>query len=206
MECPELGVEVALALVRRAHVGEHQSPDVVVPFARTHQSDGWDPESLLNDLPRERHRSRGHAAHVGVVGSGRDPGGRLASALLVHGCDHRHVRQVRAAPEGVVHHDHVAGRNPAEGVDRGTHGRRHGAEVHRHVVPEGDRAHFGVEQRARVVPAFLDVGAERRPPEGRAHLLREGGEEIAEDLQLDRVEFGDRDGLAQRGHLINLQG
>ena len=45
-----------------------------------------------------------------------------------------------------------------------------------------------VEQRAGEVESFLDVGGDRRPLQGDAHLLCDRHEPVTEDRELDRVE------------------
>ena len=46
----------------------------------------------------------------------------------------------------------------------------------------------GVKERARVVPALLDVGRERRSLQSGPHFLRNGVEEALEDLELYRID------------------
>ena len=60
----------------------------------------------------------------------------------------------------------------------------------RHVIAHGDGlARFAVNG-AGVVAPLLDVGAESRLAQNRAHLVGDGDEQIAEDLEIHRVGFG----------------
>ena len=56
------------------------------------------------------------------------------------------------------------------------HRRRHRAEVHRDVLGLHEQLAVGGEQGGRAVGPLLDVGAERGPPQHRAHLLGHAGE------------------------------
>ena len=66
----------------------------------------------------------------------------------------------------------------------GRDGVGHRAEVDGDVLGLGDHPAAFVEECRRAVAAFLDVGRERRTDERRAHLLGDGPQERADDLQL----------------------
>ena len=57
--------------------------------------------------------------------------------------------------------------------------------MNRHVIAQGDDALVGIEQRAGVIAALLDVGAECGLAQHRAHFVGDRNEEIAEDFEID---------------------
>ena len=89
-------------------------------------------------------------ADVGVV---RAVGHIEARSVLARGegrGHQRHVGQVRAAREGVVEHDHLAGAHGACGHG-GLHGEGHAAQVHGDVRGLGHHLAARVEHGAREV-------------------------------------------------------
>ena len=105
----DLGGEVAPAFVRRADVGEDQVEGFVLDLAAPKKLDRRDPEAFLVDLAGKGHRAGRHAADVGVVGAGGEVVGGFGIVGGEDSGDGRDVRQVRAAAEGVVENDDVAG-------------------------------------------------------------------------------------------------
>ena len=94
----ELRAEVAAALVGVAHVGEQDRRDLVG------EAHGRDDEPLLVDLGRVgRQARRLGAADVGVVGA-------ADGEAALRARDERDVGEVRAAGEGVVEDEDLAGR------------------------------------------------------------------------------------------------
>ena len=73
-------------------------------------------------------------------------------------------------------------------ADRGD-GIRHGAEVDRDVLGLGDHPPAPVEERGRAVAALLDVGRERGADEHGAHLVGDGAERRADQLELNFHSF-----------------
>jgi hypothetical protein len=59
--------------------------------------------------------------------------------------------------------------------------------MHWHVVAHGDDISGGIEDRAGVVAALLDVGREGSAAERGAHLLGDGVVQVLENLELDRI-------------------
>ncbi len=76
------------------------------------------------------------------------------------------------------------------GLEDGTNGFAHRAEVHRDVRGVGDQVSGGVEHRAREIETVADVGAHRRSLEDDTHLLRDRSELVVEHLQQDGVDLG----------------
>ena len=107
--------------------------------------------------------------------------------------------------EGVVGHDHVARtRVLGEACEHRAHRRSHGAQVDGNVGRVGDQPARGVEDRAGVVEALLDVGRHRGVAKHRTHLLRHGHEAVAEDFEPDldrRARALQRRGRAVEGSL-----
>ncbi len=59
--------------------------------------------------------------------------------------------------------------------------------MNRHVVTHRNYFSVAVEHRAGVVPALLDVGRKRRPPQRGTHLLGDGVVDVLEDFEFDRI-------------------
>jgi hypothetical protein len=99
---------------------------------------------------------------------------------------------VRAALEGIVQNDDVAGIHAWNRGSRGgnAHGQR--PEVHGHVIAHRNDATACVEESTGVVAALLDVGRVRGSAESGTHLLGEGREEVAIDLETDGIVAGFR--------------
>ena len=97
--------------------------------------------------------------------------------------DEGDVREVRAARVRVVDHVELTGLRVArqDGGDR----LGHRAEVHGDVLGLDDHPALLVEERGRAVPPLLDVGREGGADERRAHLLGDGPELRAENLELN---------------------
>jgi len=100
---------------------------------------------------------------------------------------HGDVRQMGATFERVVGDHDVARLEIREAGQHGAHGLAHGAEVHGDMGGVGDQAACAVEDRAGVVEALLDVGRDRGVTQHGAHLLRDGHEAVAEDLEAHRI-------------------
>src|SRR2546422_10505705 len=63
----------------------------------------------------------------------------------------------------------------------------------------GDRAQLAIEERAREIAARLDVGGVRRAPQRGAHLLGDGQQRVADDLEADGIDVGGQR-AGRRGH------
>src|ERR1700733_2315043 len=59
--------------------------------------------------------------------------------------------------------------------------------MNRHVVAHGDHAALGIEDRARVVAALLDIRRNRCAPKSRTHLFRYRMDAALKDSQSYRV-------------------
>jgi hypothetical protein len=167
----ELGAEVASALVRISHLGDHGVERPVV------DSRGRDDDALLGERARcGRHRPRLSAADVGVMRA-RDGEAEVGAG------DERDVGEVRAAGERIVEHEDVGSRRLV--LHHRGHGIGHRPEVNRDVLSLRDHSTALVEEARRAVPPFLDVGGERGADERRAHLLGDGPEGVSENLELN---------------------
>src|SRR5436189_4073539 len=54
----------------------------------------------------------------------------------------------------------------------------------------GDRAQLAIEEGAREIAARLDVGRVCRAPQRGAHLLGDGQQRVADDLEADGIDVG----------------
>ena len=194
-----LGPEVSGDLTRAPEVGADQREDVGIDLAALHEAHGRDDEPLLVDLARHADAARRAAAHVDMVG---DVGHVTEQHALVEDrrdeCD---VVQVHAAQIGIVDQDAVTRRQPLGPV--GADGARHDvgerAQVRRLGEGLGDRAQLPVEERAREVAPRLDVGGVGRAPQRGAHLLGDGEQRVADDLEADGIDVGGQGALRRSG-------
>ena len=167
----ELGAEVAEALLGIPHLRDEALENGVVQAGRR------DDNALVGERAREGgHAARLDPADVGVVGArdGEAEGGAR---------DERDVRQVRAAGVRVIEDVRVVGAGvlAPDGGDRV----RHRAEVDGNVLGLRDQPAAAVEERGRAVAPLLDVGREGRADQDGAHLLGDGAESAAQNLELD---------------------
>ena len=143
-----------------------------------------------------RHRSRRDPADVGMVAPGGDECRRLGFLGVEHRNNHSDVRQMGPATIGIIQHISIAGADSAAiaaiaaRVDDPADALAHRAEVHRDVRRIGDQRALGVKYRAREVEPLLDVDAGRRRLERDSHFLRDGHEEVVENLEADRIDPG----------------
>ena len=180
----DLRVEVAAPFVGCPRVRQHERSD------RGRVQHGRDAQTLLEDLSRvRRHRTGSRAAEIGVVGTVRRP--THQRAVEVRRGHERHVVEVGAALERVVHHDLVSRSQPhaaREPIDHGTHRRGHRAQVHGDVLRLHELLPCCVEQGGRAVGPLLDVRAERGTPKDRTHLVRNALETPDQHRQAGGVE------------------
>ncbi len=179
--------QIGLALARHAHVRQEEVQHGTHQGSAFHDSNGRDPEALAVDVGGGSHRARLRTPHVRVVRTVRAVEVRARGSREVHRRDQGDVRQVRAARVGIVQQHDVPGTH-LDPLDRGlvAHGGR--AQMHRLVRGLADHAPVAVEQRAGEVAPLLDVGRERRALQRGAHLLRDGREQVVEDLESKRIE------------------
>lgn len=128
--------------------------------------------------------ARAHHADIGVVGAGG--GEALQAGMREHRHHQGHIGQVRAAEEGIVEHDDVAGA-PGEAVDDGAHGIGHRAQVHGDMRSLRHELAMAIEQGAGIVLPILDVRGQGGAPERRPHLVADAGQAVGEDAELDGV-------------------
>ena len=150
-----------------------------------YQVPGRDDHALFRQVAGlGRHRTRPDAAQLGVVG----PVGDVAQQPAVHedGRDDRDVGQVGSTVARVVRHRDVAGAELQLRRDP-SHAFAERAEVDRNVGRVDQQPPFRVEHPAREVETLLDVHRHRRPLQHHAHLGRDGGEPVREQLQPDGI-------------------
>ncbi len=185
-----LGAEVARDLARAAEVRADHREEVAVDLAALHEPHRRDDQPLLVDLARHPDAAGSAASHVHVVRDVRHVAEERP--LVEHGGDERDVVQVHAAQVRVVDEDAVAGGQPLGPVGRD--GLRHDvgerAQVRGLGEGLGDGAQVAVEERAGEVAAGLDVGRVGGAPERRPHLLGDGEERVADDLEPDGIDVG----------------
>ena len=171
--------QVALAFVRRAHVGQNKAQQALIQLPAARQQHRRNANAFLINFARERHRPRAHAADVGVVRAIGDVESRAAFAVQKHSGDGGDIGQMRAALKRIVEDRDIA-RSERECVDGVAHGEGHRAQMHRHVVAHRDGLATGIVDGARVIAALLDVGGKCGLAEHRAHFLGDGNEDVAE--------------------------
>ena len=104
----DLSSEVALALLRSAHVVEDQREDLGVHLASADETDRGDADAFLIDLATWPHGAGEGPADVRMMGSRRDIEGRGTGALNKDRKDKRDVGQVGAAGKGIIEDGDVA--------------------------------------------------------------------------------------------------
>jgi hypothetical protein len=164
--------------------------EVAVDLPALHEAHRRDHQPLLVDLARHPDAARRSAAHVHVM---RDVGHVAEErAAVEHGGDQRDVVEMHAAQVRVVDQDAVARLQALCAV--GSNGPRHDvgqrAQVRGLRERLGDRAQIAVEEGAREVAAGLDVGGVGGAPQRRPHLLGDGQQGVADDLEANGVDVG----------------
>jgi len=100
---------------RIAPRAEHGADARFVETPRTDQREGFDQDAFLLEGGRiGRHRPRRLAAEIGVVAATRRIERRRRVVRLEDRRHHRHVRQMRAAREGIVRDEYVPRRHRRE--------------------------------------------------------------------------------------------
>ena len=191
----DLSAQVAFAFFGRADIVEEEGQHIGDEFSATHDFDGRDAEAFLVDFAAGAHGAWISSADIGVVSAGSDVevGCCVVAGLCparmagkVHRHHQRDIGEVRAAAEGVVEHDDVAGFEFTL-FYRGRNRHGHGAQVHRHVIAHGDDLAFGIEDGAGVVAALFDIGREGSAAQCGSHFLGDGMVKVLENLEFDGV-------------------
>ena len=185
-----LGAEVAGDLARAAEVGADHREDVGVDLAALDEAHAGDDEAFLVDLARDADAAGRAAADIDVMGDV----GHVAEqrALVEDRRDERDVVQVHAALVGIVDQDAVAGLQAlgAVGADGARHQVGQRAQVGGLGEGLGDGAQLAIEEGAREVAARLDVGRVGGAAERGAHLLGDGEQPVADDLEANGIDLG----------------
>jgi hypothetical protein len=189
------------ARVRRSAVSGHLGAQIVQALARHLQIEQDEIEDVLHQLAFaiEPHRRNANAFledvgmaaidEVGMVGGVRGPGDQLA--LVEDGLGQDDVGQVRAAAcVCVIAHEDVAFADVlhVEPLGDFVDDADQRAEMDRDVRGLAQRAALGIEQAGRAVAPFLDVGRVGGAHQRLAHLLDDGGECVADDLDSDGID------------------
>ncbi len=182
----KLGAKIALALDRRAYVGQHEREQLAIEMAGAHQMHGRNANPFLIDLASQGHGAGAHAADVGMMRAISDEERRALGAWEEDGSDRCDIRQMGATVEGIVEDGDVAGAE-FQGLSRGPHRQRHCAQVHRHVIAHGDGIAMRIVDGTGIIAAFLDVHRVGTATQDHPHLLGDGDQKVAEQLELDRV-------------------
>jgi hypothetical protein len=183
-----LRAEIALAFGRGAHVGEHETQHIVLWHAGTFQPDRRHDESFLKQLGRpKRHAARTHATDIRMMRADRripdDAGGvgRIGNHL-----DHGQVGQMRATMRRIVEQKTITrhGTGLAHGGDRF----RHRPEMHGDVRGLRNHPAVGIEQRARGITPFANIGRDGAALEQTPHLFRQHRHALRKHRQIECVE------------------
>ena len=184
----DLGAQIAGHLLFGAHVGENHLPQAGVDLAPSHELDHREDDSLLVGLAERADAGRRPAAHVHVVAYVGEEPHQLPA--VVDGRNEEDVVQVARLAMGVVHHQHVAGREVlgTELADRPRHHPADGDEVGRLAERLGHHPAVRVHERRGIVEAGLDVGGERGALKGHRHLFGHLDEGVADHLEEDGID------------------
>ena len=178
----DLRCQVSLPLYGRAHIGEDQVQNVLDHLTITDEAQGWNPDSLLIDGVRQRHRSGGDAAHIGMMCPIRHVERRRIISFHVDRLNQRDIREVGATAKRIVD-DHYVSRLHRDVRDGSLHRQRHRAKVHGHMLTLCYHVTIAVEHSAGVISSLFDVRRERCTAQGDPHLLRGGVEQVAKNLE-----------------------
>src|ERR1700688_1972306 len=111
--------------------------------------------------------------------------------LQMNGHHHGYVREMRAASKGIVQYGDVSGLQRQGGAS-GRNGRRHGAQMHRHVVTHGEYLTTGIVNGTGIIPAFFYIWRKCGAPKDGAHFFGDGVEDIFKYFQSRWVRFANR--------------
>ncbi len=156
----ELCSQVSLAFDRCTDIAQKKRKYVRLSFPSPHKFDRRDAKSFLVDLTAKSHGAGISAADVGVMCARRHVEIRQGVGTWTLPIDRRYQRdvgQMGSAAERIVQHRDIAGAE-LESIENGANRHGHGAQMHRHVVAHGQNFAVRIEDGARIVAAFLDVG------------------------------------------------
>ena len=204
---PERCVEIAEPLLGQPHVAQQQAHHPFIAPSPFVELDRGDADPFLVDAGRKAGiAARGHPAHVRPVGAHRGEDEQLSAREDRE--EHRDVVQVGAATVGVVEHDDVAFVDVSfEVLHRATHRPRHRHHMPRMVVGLRHHLRQWVEQRAREVVQLVDHRGERGADDRRPHLLDDGAQTLAHDLEGNRIDvFVVHGGIVTRRDMLTHAG
>ena len=178
-----LRAQVVQALARHLQVEQHEIEDVLHQLAFAIEPHGRNANAFLEDVRMAA------IDEVGVMGRVGGPGDQLA--FVEDRLGEHDVGQVRAAAGvGVVAHEDVAFADVlhVEALGDLLDDADQRAEMDRDVRGLAQRAALGIEQARRAVAPLLDVGRVGGAHQRLAHLLDDGGQRIADDLDGDGID------------------
>ncbi len=181
-----------------------RSSSSAIHAAAAHQQHRRNADAFLINFARQRHRTRAHASDVGMMRAVRHVKCGFAVPLQEDAGDRGDVGKMRSAAEGIVQNRDIAGPE-IECLSGALHRKRHGAQMHGHVIAHRHGFALGVVDGAGIIAAFLDIRGKRSLAQHRAHLFGDGDQQMPEQLQFDRVGlsfFATRDIHQETGHLL----
>ena len=185
---PDLGRQVAATFRRGSRGGEERVDEVGAPRAVLRGHGRVDPMPLL--IHRDgvgRHRSGGLTANIGMVRPVGHPGDEPPS--VEHRPNQGQIVEVCSPGIGVVDRVLRPGiRFASESFDDGCDRGRHRAEVDGDVLCLRKHLARRHEDRGRAIGALLDVRRECRAPQHHPHVVGEGGEAAASDLEAGGID------------------
>ena len=181
------GREIAAEVAGMAHIEHDHLVDVLAPLALLVELQRRNADAFLVDL--------GGAGVVGAVRGAADvalvravdrPEGKT---VVVEDRDEgREVRQMIAAPVGVVEQVDVTGADRAfEKLMHRLGRKRQSADVDRHMLRLRDQATLGIAQRGREIAAGVQDLRVGRAQHGLAHLLDDGAKSMLDHGDGDRI-------------------
>mgnify|MGYP003348933735 CR=1 FL=1 len=163
------------------------TPQRLQQLAMAQQGNVVEQQPLLLDAAAVGgHGAGGDPPHVGMVAAA---GHKAPQAIpLEHRRDHGEIRQMGAAIEWVVGHHRIPRRQgpmlaALHGRQQGPHALAHGSQMHGDVRGIGHQTTGRIKQGAGKIQALLDVHRRAGLLKPRAHLLGDGREAVAKQLQ-----------------------
>ena len=180
-----MGSEIAQPLLRISDRGQETGKKIMVHLPLADQQGRGDEHAFIGRIGDKTHGAGIPAPHIRMMG----PGYRVkerGAASVVHCRNKGYIRQMAAAVEWVVGHDHIARCKRVGGKDM-PQGHGHGAEMDRDMGRLGDEVAPAVKDGAGKIPPFLDIGGKGGAGEDNAHFLGNGGKELVEDFNFDDI-------------------
>ncbi len=184
------GVEVALLVAARAHVGENEIDHVGARLAAVPNLDRRNAQALGVDFRRVRIVAGGDgAADIGQMTLADGPVAQLA--LVEDRLVHAHVDGVAAAEGRIVVQDQVAFMDVVAEIARHRlHRRNERTEMNGNVLPLQDHLRHMIEQSRRIIVRQIEDARSRGLLQRQRHLALRRLENAADHRQGDRIDRG----------------